>query len=460
MHGEGAPAERSLSGAHSLARGDLSQGSRGNGRRTARLATSVTAVLRLLHISDIHFSPRWSAQPNTDIEAAVRERMLKDFGVMAERLGQMDGILVVGDIANTGQIREYEIASRFLEAASELVGCVPNRVVCVPGNHDVERGAQSTVRAALQYKLQDLPDNQVSDALQAMLTDEEAADSLFRPLSAYNSFALAFGCDIGPDRIVFPAKTFPLGKRTVEVHGITSIWTSDGSDSATDDRHKLLAGLFQMAPIARDPAVVTITLCHHPARWLRDAQLLDGWLARAQLVLTGHEHEAGIRQSVDGRTLYVASGAVNPSRGEDGWIPAYNVIELHDPQDGTLEVSVYTRTWQVKDSLFGPEPGSGDPSTFSLTFGNARPLTGTQDSPTPPAVASLTVAEPEAAASTTRAYAHTVMGFAPDLRHRSARELGLLTDDGLDALDADRQILANAIRGDKLAELVARLMEG
>lgn len=389
--------------------------------------------------------------------------MLRDFGVMRSRLGVADAIMVVGDIAATGQSSEYSTAEGFLELAADVAGCTASNVVCVPGNHDVDWGAQTQARDAIQYKLRHIPTRDISDMLLSLLRDPGESDILLKPLEAYNAFALAYGCDIGPDHPVFPAKTFQLGDRKVQVHGITSVWTSDGTDSPDADERKLVAGLFQLAPVLTDPDSVAITLCHHPPRWVRDTGELAGWFSRAQLVLTGHEHEAGITQSDDGRTLYVASGAVNPYRGEDGWIPAYNVIELDEPEPGVLAVSVYTRTWQFNPVGFGPAPDHPDPMTFTLPIGPS-PTTSEVDELVAAEYKALAtqidVSRSESAGSSSRAYIHTVMRSAPDRRHREARTLGLLADDPIDGLAADRELLANAIRDDRLPDLAARLMEG
>ena len=48
-------------------------------------------MLRLLHVSDIHFSCLLEGRPDLDLEHSVRDRMLQDFGLMGQELGPMDG---------------------------------------------------------------------------------------------------------------------------------------------------------------------------------------------------------------------------------------------------------------------------------------------------------------------------------------------------------------------------------
>ena len=55
------------------------------------------------------------------------------------RLGQIDLVLIAGDIAFSGKRTEYEEAARWLEQVTSLCGCKRTNVLMVPGNHDVDR---------------------------------------------------------------------------------------------------------------------------------------------------------------------------------------------------------------------------------------------------------------------------------------------------------------------------------
>jgi hypothetical protein len=384
---------------------------------------------------------------------------------MGQELGPMDGILAVGDIASRGQPNEYAMAAKFLQNAAELIGCPPDKVVCVPGNHDVDRGMHDLMHGAVRYQLRTIPPIELSDTLLALLLEPQTCDLLLRPFSAYNEFALAYGCDISPQKLVYAPKVFEQDSCRLQVHGITSSWVSDSHDAYDNDSQRLVGGLFQLASIGRDPESVSVTLCHHPPRWLRDATELEPWVAQAQLVLTGHEHEAGVRLSEDGRTLFIASGAVNPSRTESGWIPAYNIIEieLNDSQPEVIQVAVHARSWQTDRAEFGPDEMSSQPSRFLLPrthrLSDADPLPAIDDTkPVQTTLLSVPPAEPiESAAHT---HVHTIMRAAPDRRRGEARAMGLLVDERLIGLEADRALLHQAFQTRRLSELAARLVGG
>ena len=422
--------------------------------------TSSLSVLRLLHLSDIHFVHLLpDHQRSLDLEHAVRARMLLDISNMRDSLGPMDAILVVGDIAFGGRPEQYDVAAEFLHGVAELIGCPNDKVVCVPGNHDVDWTQHDLSHEALRQQLRNLPPERLSDKLLALLGSEPTCDTLLRPFDAYNAFALAYACDISHDVPVWAPKTFPLGPRTVQVHGVTSAWISDVDDSADDDSYRLVAGVFQAASIGTDPEVISIAMCHHPPGWLRDRDLLSPWLNQARLVLTGHEHVAGTYLSGDERTLHVASGAVNPSRVESPWAPAYNVLELYYDSERAdiLRVRVHTQTWQER-AEFGPDTSAKQPREFLVRLvprlRDETPRLGGQLD------ADSKSRAPEPIDSARHRHAYAVMRASRDLRRSMAREMGLLADPAPIGLAADRAILLEAIRSGRLSELAANLVGG
>jgi 3',5'-cyclic AMP phosphodiesterase CpdA len=94
--------------------------------------------LRVLHLSDIHFSTK----PDDEkiVHTDVRDQLLNDLrDVMVPRLGNIEKVLIAGDIAFSGKRPEYEEATRWLEQVTSICGCKTTDVLTVPGNHDVDR---------------------------------------------------------------------------------------------------------------------------------------------------------------------------------------------------------------------------------------------------------------------------------------------------------------------------------
>jgi len=419
----------------------------------------VPSVLRFLHVSDIHFSASLDDVPDLDVEHHVRNRMMVDFAHMRDELGEFDAVLVVGDIAARGEREEYQVAANFLASTTAVIGCASDQVICVPGNHDVDRGRHGPLHRLLRREMRSVAPELISDSLLAVIRDEPSARILFGPIEEYNRFALAFGCDISTTRPTWQPKEFSLEGRSVTVHGVTSSWIADESDSSAEDASKLVAGLFQVAAIGSAPDDICVSLCHHPPGWLRDAEILRPWLAQSSLVLTGHEHESSIQVSEDGRTVYVSSGAVNPERTGAGWIPAYNVIEIaiSDDPAADISLSIYGRVWQGASghAEFGPNDDQPQPFTVVLTTPSVAVA-----APPAPNVELIEQLPSEPMVSTRHSLVNLVMQASPDDRLRVAMELGIDVPAQAIGFDADRVILTAAIQSDLLAELASRLVQG
>ena len=422
--------------------------------------------MRLLHLSDIHFAD-CNGSPDTDLEGAVRERMLEDIQRVQVQLGNVDAVLVVGDIAVRGKRADYDAAALFLDRMCRLLGLAADQIVCVPGNHDIDRDQQGALHEAARFQLRRVEVSEISDVLLRLLREKDGRQTLLRPLDAYNEFALRYGCAID-ESLLWTPKILNLGARNVHLHGVNSAWVCDGSDSCESDSRRVVVGLFQLAPVAQDSSAISIALCHHPLRWLRDADQVDPWLARAQVVLTGHEHEAGITVSDDQRSLRIASGAVNPTRTHTGWVPTYNVVELELANNDQLRVRVCSRSWQSAYAEFGPDQSTPQPFSCELRLGPCPALPATPDVPQSvpgsrelslPGGSTIVAPEPEPFVSDVRQMVYRVMSASPDVRIRAARELGLLPEhDGLSGLDLDKAVLQRAIAEDRLAELDARIL--
>jgi hypothetical protein len=414
-------------------------------------------MIRLLHLSDIHFSTTGGGG-EIDVEMSVRQRMLNDIIKVQDETGPVDAVLVVGDIARTGHEDEYRIAGDFLDEVCDAVHCEQEQVVCVPGNHDINRRAHGPVHAALRHQLRSIPAPRISDTLRDLLTDPRGGPILLEPLQAYNEFALRYGCDLSLQHPIWAPKEKSLGDRVIRFHGVTSCWICDGDDDHEDDAHRVAVGLFQLSSVARDRDVITVTLCHHPSRWLRDGDQVRPWLASSHLVLTGHEHEAGITLSADARSLHVASGAVNPDRSERSWLPAYNLLELDVGDHNLLKIRILVRTWGRERAEFGPDEDR--PVVEHEVRLEPRVTSGAPQIQAPEPGTSIDVAAPEKMESETRAIMYSVMSHPPDRRRAVARKLGLLSSAEVLGLAADRELLRNAVDQNRLQELDEALQDG
>ena len=92
--------------------------------------------LTWLHLSDLHINAKTIFDSDivlTDLLIDINERILKD-GL------RPDFIAVTGDIALNGNDDGYKSAYAFFQQLLQITGLPVNRLLVVPGNHDVDSG--------------------------------------------------------------------------------------------------------------------------------------------------------------------------------------------------------------------------------------------------------------------------------------------------------------------------------
>jgi HEAT repeat protein/predicted phosphodiesterase len=86
-------------------------------------------TISILHLSDLHFSTPeqpeiWYSQLAEDLRQELK-------------LERLDGVILSGDITNVSSQEEYDAARVFFDKLLKEFGVSPQRVVMVPGNHDL-----------------------------------------------------------------------------------------------------------------------------------------------------------------------------------------------------------------------------------------------------------------------------------------------------------------------------------
>lgn len=335
----------------------------------------------LIHLSDIHFH-RHRSGGVYDLDKDMRNELERDAEKMRDRLGNVHGILVTGDIAFAGKQEEYDIALEWLKRLCGRVGCLSENVWTTPGNHDVDRSVikNSHLLQTIHQQLRSKDPRDIDTELRGWLVEDTVARSLlFQPIENYVEFASKFECQIDPD---FPYWEHDLKLNdgsTLRLRGLNSTLVSDHLDNNAE--YKLILGSAQCTLI-REDGVEYMTLCHHPPQWLRDQDTVGENLnARARIQLFGHKHHQRVEQI--NNTLRLTAGAVHPDRGEVTWQPRYNYITLFVNGQGEsrrLEVDVYPRVWDDTEKLFKADHDSkgSDCRSFSLPMEPWKSLTPSQ----------------------------------------------------------------------------------
>lgn len=311
----------------------------------------------LLHISDIHFREPDCVNPDLDPDRPYRTIMIRDARARAERLGPVGAILIGGDIAFKGHPQEYEAAKAWISELAEACRCPLERVFVIPGNHDVDRGvitrsaavrnAQAAIIAASGHRRE--------REFRIQFTDPDTGRALLKPLEAYNDFAKLFSCQIYPPDHLYWKQDLPLEDGVhLRIFGLTSVLLS-GAGGRDDTRESLYLSPLQTG---LDPVddVVNLVMSHHPPDWFSDQDEVDEKICnRSAIHLFGHKH----RQRIMKTDHYVrfSAGAVNPDRGEMGWQPAYNLIDVRVVGEGAaraLEIEAHLLQWQDNPEQYRP----------------------------------------------------------------------------------------------------------
>ena len=311
----------------------------------------------ILHISDIHFRYPF-CDGNEDPDGYVRNELLSHASQQIKDLGDVDAMLVSGDIAFCGIAPEYEAATKWLETLATSVGCNKRRIYVVPGNHDVDRSVFATNPRTKEIveSIKEAGNNGVRNrTLTEQLSREDAAPSLFSSIEQYNLFAAKYDCQIFPGRMSWNTALRIDSRTVLQLYGLNSTVVSgvDGQDGMGS----LFVGAVQLG-FPRTPGAIDLIMAHHPPEWMSDQDQLEMRLyGTPSVVLFGHRHVQALRRDQGGSVVFSA-GSVNPDRGQAGWEPAYNLIELMPAvEDGQRRVDVMARQfrWQSNPNGFVPK---------------------------------------------------------------------------------------------------------
>ncbi|MCI0397639.1 MAG: metallophosphoesterase [Chloroflexi bacterium] len=341
--------------------------------------------LTWLHLSDWH-------QKGADFDRkVVRDALIKDIRDRATinlALTQVDFVVFSGDIAFSGQPAEYEAAREYLfEPVLEALSLPPNRLFCIPGNHDLSR---ETIYEMLPPALQKPLD---SDTLvQTWLIDARKLKRVLDPFEAYREFVAGYTNQPSPDYASI--LQLEAGGKRVGLLGLNSAWMNARNKDANgevNDYGYTLIGEPQihdaLAKIA--DAELRIAVVHHPFAWLSefDRNRTEARLGRAcHFILHGHVHNPQVHvvKGTTGDCVIIPAGASYKRRvAEDSrYTNAYNFVHLDfDAAHGT----VYLRRWSEQRNEWIEDIDSHPGGKFTLdtlpkALGKKKPEPGTSSS--------------------------------------------------------------------------------
>lgn len=348
-------------------------------------------MIRFLQISDIHFSNKAGGD---DDYAQMKSKFLEDIAKCHKERGNIDYVLICGDIAYSGTEAQYEKARKFIDdicTSIEYNGNKGENVFMVPGNHDKERDVYLCTRSLLRRSLLE------NDTFKKLLSTREdepmTVGILYAPFKQYYKMAADYASisDMARKAAVFSeleqeTGSFPkfesgdnmywselighLKGIPVTLHGSNTSLLSDKDDgeskSLIADKQHLQVLPKQAYNVTTKEKEIHILMLHHPlSEIIKGDEIEKDIDGRFQLQFYGHMHK---QLSLCNNAAKIYSGALQPPAADEmeddnEYFPVYNIIELDiEDEDGKpcLKVDVFSRKWNgVKFDEYNEETKTG-----------------------------------------------------------------------------------------------------
>lgn len=317
--------------------------------RAAKQEKRMPAVF--VHVSDIHFGQE--KDDRVHINADVKQQLIDDARDVISNIagGVAHGILVTGDIAQSGRWTEYEDAGKWLDELAASIGVAIHRVQMVPGNHDLDRSKLS------------FSGKQILDHIRAggakeyeeILSNPTDRAALFGRFEDYDRFSFGYNCPLNNEGAFASEMEVSLAPgRTIRFIRFNSALLCHGAER--DEHPELMIGARQFT-IPRTNGVENIVLVHHPLHWYKDQDETRDYIrSRARVFISGHEHnpKVSVDNVEDGcDVMMLAAGATVPYKSNDVFTYTYNIIEFDWDEDiDGLSVTMHPRAWNAQRTCF------------------------------------------------------------------------------------------------------------
>jgi hypothetical protein len=266
----------------------------------------------ILHLSDIHF------RSNVD-RLSKQAAKIKEAIVGSCPMADACFIAISGDIANTGDPGEYVVAQTFfaeLRATIAEAGISQVELIAIPGNHDCNFRVQSDTRKFILTNLAKYLDEPIDfngsnfEAIIGVQTD-------FFEFEA----ALRGGNPIPISERIYFQREFTVGDHCIVFHCFNTSWLSRKNEIQSE----LYIPAALLTACTPPQSLLSFAMFHHPYNWLNaeNHRALKAFVqTQADIILSGHEHEAGYsrRQEFTSETTYLEAPALNdPRSGKSGF---------------------------------------------------------------------------------------------------------------------------------------------
>jgi len=319
-------------------------------------------VLRVVHLSDFHFSET----SKRDFELYCIRPLIQDLKKINIQK-KIDMIIFSGDLIDKGGMSfgKGNIELAFLTFEDEVINPIlealelqKDQFVFVPGNHDIDRNADS-----LRLELGMSVDLDSVEKVNKYIDIDDLNDGAKR-IVPYKDFERSYFS--GMDHHIgnfFSSFKYNLNGIKLGVSCFNSSWRCWDSEK---DKGKLFIGERQVANAieALEECDIRIAVIHHPLDWLHECEKKEIELMihkSYDIMLCGHVHEgeSSYKTSMFGDKLFVSVAPANWSGGirslDSSYSNGYSYIDY-----GQEQMIISNRAYFHKKQSFSPNVNLGD----------------------------------------------------------------------------------------------------
>ena len=297
--------------------------------------------IHILHLSDLHIeSGSQAAVYRTQLETDLT----KELGVR-----RLDYLVLSGDIASHANEDEYRAAFELVDGLVKRFGLDPDRVLVVPGNHDVNwtKSEQAYQFVFLRHLPAVLPMEKYIPAgdIGGLMRDDRRYRDRFGVFSSHFYRRVYPGRDYPDDDAKQIEAVERPGDHTLFL-GLNSCWNIDHYFRERASIH-MPAVSFALNRLQEGDydGWLKIAVRHHPVSGMNEEFMQLLAVHGFQVCLHGHIHEAinGFHYYDEGRSIRVVGAGTfgAPTRERVAGIPLHCNLLVYDREQG--EITVRTR---------------------------------------------------------------------------------------------------------------------
>ncbi len=342
-------------------------------------------MIRILHLSDIHLGTQSKAcQYRVQLETDLRKEL---------KVERLDYLVISGDIATRSTETEYQAAFDFIDKLMGHYGLDLNRVIVVPGNHDLnwDKSAQA-YEYIPKHNFSGNPSDAhilAGDAGILVRNGDRYKERFFYFNELYKQvYKKGYSLDYEYQGVLFPS---PISTEPVLFLGLNSCWQIDHyyqkrASISVDAVNIALEQLMETEGyvyVGEKGEVIEpqgnkyegwlkIVVCHHP---ITGREMMDDSVMQLlaihdfQVFLHGHVHEAesGLYKYDDERNIHIIGAGTfgAPAPDQVPGIPLqYNLLE-YDPE--YRQIIIKTRKKEKPDGAWKSDARWG-PSHSPLPY--------------------------------------------------------------------------------------------